>query len=424
MSFLDDVPDVFEVVAGAVAGLLVGLVGVHRLALVGPLARTVVAHDDRVCTGGLVAGGGHRGRPQRGAAAVAGALAAACHVLVEGVERHALGVDQRAVGELGRRVGSHSAGEWCREGSRCTAEDEVAPFIASDGKTIYFSTSGFPGYGENDIFKSTRLDDTWQYWSEPENLGPAINTPYWDAYFTIPASGDYAYICSMNASKKEDIYKLELPKTAKPEPVAIISGDILTTTDKKPVEAVLTMTPQNDKLKPEVKKYDPATGSFSFVVPLKEVYNFVPYAKGYLAIGELVDLSKEISYREIKKDFYLMPLEVGNKGVLNSFTFEQGESHLQAPALKDLDRIAQAMNDFPTLEILFEGHTDNQGDFQLNLKLSEERVEEVKNYLISKGIASDRVTTKGWGQTRPIASNATEERRRLNRRVEFTITKK
>ena len=305
-----------------------------------------------------------------------------------------------------------------------TAEDEVAPFIASDGKTIYFSTSGFPGYGENDIFKSTRLDDTWQYWSEPENLGPAINTPYWDAYFTIPASGDYAYICSMNASKKEDIYKLELPKTAKPEPVAIISGDILTTTDKKPVEAVLTMTPQNDKLKPEVKKYDPATGSFSFVVPLKEVYNFVPYAKGYLAIGELVDLSKEISYREIKKDFYLMPLEVGNKGVLNSFTFEQGESHLQAPALKDLDRIAQAMNDFPTLEILFEGHTDNQGDFQLNLKLSEERVEEVKNYLISKGIASDRVTTKGWGQTRPIASNATEERRRLNRRVEFTITKK
>lgn len=305
-----------------------------------------------------------------------------------------------------------------------TVEHEVTPFIAADGKTLYFSTRGFPGYGDNDIFKTQRLDDTWQYWTEPENLGSAINTPNWDGYFTLPASGEYAYICSINAAKKEDIYKLELPKTAKPEPVAIISGDILTTTDKKPVEAVLTMTPQNDKLKPEVKKYDPATGSFSFVVPLKEVYNFVPYAKGYLAISELVDLSKEISYREIKKDFYLMPLEVGNKGVLNSFTFEQGESHLQAPALKDLDRIAQAMNDFPTLEILFEGHTDNQGDFQLNLKLSEERVEEVKNYLISKGIASERVTTKGWGQTRPIASNATEERRRLNRRVEFTITKK
>jgi outer membrane protein OmpA-like peptidoglycan-associated protein len=305
-----------------------------------------------------------------------------------------------------------------------TTEHEVTPFIAADNKTVYFSTRGFPGYGDNDIFKTQRLDDTWQYWSEPENLGSAINTPNWDGYFTLPASGEYAYICSINSSKKEDIYKLELPKTAKPEPVAIISGNILSTTDKKPVESVLTMTPQNEKLKPEIKNYDPATGSFSFVVPLKEVYDFVPYAKGYLAINESVDLSKEISYREIKKDFYLMPLEVGNKGVLNSFTFEQGESKLQAPALKDLDRIAQAMNDFPTLEILFEGHTDNQGDFQLNLKLSEERVVEVKNYLITKGIVPDRITTKGWGQTRPIASNATEERRKLNRRVEFTITKK
>lgn len=305
-----------------------------------------------------------------------------------------------------------------------TSEHEVTPFIAADGKTLYFSTRGFPGYGDNDIFKTKRLDDTWQYWSEPENLGAAINTPNWDGYFTLPASGDYAYICSMNSSKKEDIYKLELPKTAKPEPVAIISGDILTTTDKKPVESVLTMTPQNDKLKPEVKKYDPLTGSFSFIVPLREIYNFVPYAKGYLAINEIVDLSKEISYREIKKDFYLMPLEVGNKGILNSFTFEQGESQLQTPALKDLDRIVQAMKEFPTLEILFEGHTDNQGDFQLNLKLSEERVEEVKKYLITKGITPERITTKGWGQTRPLASNATEERRRLNRRVEFTITKK
>lgn len=305
-----------------------------------------------------------------------------------------------------------------------TVEDDASPFIAADGKTLYYSTQGFTGFGDNDIYKTERLDDTWLNWSEPENLGSAINTPEWDAFFTIPASGEYAYICTVNATKKEDIYKLELPKTAKPAPVAIISGDILTTTDRKPVEAILTMTPQNDKLKPETKNYDPVTGSFSFVVPLKEIYDFVPYAKGYLAINETVDLSKEISYREIKKDFYLMPLEVGNKGVLNSFTFEQGESKLQAPALKDLDRIAQAMLDFPTLEILFEGHTDNQGDFQLNLKLSEERIEEVAKYLISKGVPAERITTKGWGQTRPIASNATEERRKLNRRVEFTIVKK
>jgi len=305
-----------------------------------------------------------------------------------------------------------------------TSEDDASPFIAADGKTLYYSTQGFPGYGDNDIYKTNRLDDSWFNWSEPENLGSGINTCEWDAFFTIPASGEYAYICSSNGSQKEDIYRLELPKTAKPESTAIISGNVLNTTDKKLVESILTMTPQNDKLKPEVKNYNPATGSFSFVVPLKEIYNFVPYAKGYLGLSEIVDLSKEISYREIKKDFYLLPLEVGNKGVLNSLTFEHGESELQVPALKDLDRIVQAMLDFPTLEILFEGHTDNQGDFQLNMKLSEERIDKVKNYLISKGIPTERITTKGWGQTRPIASNNTEERRKLNRRVEFTIVKK
>lgn len=305
-----------------------------------------------------------------------------------------------------------------------TNEDDASPFIAADGKTLYYSTRGFMGFGDNDIFKTVRLDESWFNWSEPENLGSSINTPEWDAFFTIPASGEYAYICSSNASKKEDIYRLELPKTAKSESVAIISGNVLSITDNKPIESILTMTPKNNKLRTEIKNYDPATGSFSFVVPLKEIYDFVPYAKGYLGLTEMVDLSKEISYREIKKDFYLLPLEVGNKGMLNSFTFEQGESKLQDPALKDLDKIVQAMLDYPTLEIFFEGHTDNQGDFQLNLKLSEERLEEVKNYLISKSIPAERITTKGWGQTRPIASNATEERRKLNRRVEFTIIKK
>ena len=305
-----------------------------------------------------------------------------------------------------------------------TSEDDASPFIAADGKTLYYSTQGFTGFGDNDIYKTVRLDDSWLNWSEPENLGSGINTAEWDAFFTIPASGEYAYICSSNASKKEDIYRLELPKTAKPEAVAIISGNVLNSTDHKPVESILTMTLQNNKSKTEIKNYNPATGSFSFVVPLKEIYDFVPYAKGYIGLNEMIDLSKEISYREIKKDFYLMPLEVGNKGVLNSFTFEQGESKLQAPVLKDLDRIVQAMLDFPALEIFFEGHTDNQGDFQLNLKLSEQRLEEVKDYLISKGVPAERITTKGWGQTRPIASNLTEERRKLNRRVEFTIVKK
>jgi outer membrane protein OmpA-like peptidoglycan-associated protein len=303
-------------------------------------------------------------------------------------------------------------------------EHEVTPFIAADNKTLYFSTRGFSGFGDNDIFKSTRLDDSWSLWTEPENLGPAVNTANWDGYFTMPASGDFAYICSFSGGAKEDIYKLILPKTAQPNPVAIITGNVLASDGKTAVPATLTMTARSSINKTEVKQYEPTTGVFSFVVPLKDIYDFIPEANGFISVNETIDLSNETSYREINKDFYLIPIEVGSKGILNSFSFEQGEAKLQPSLMKNLDRIVKVMKEIPSLEILFEGHTDNQGDFQLNMKLSEERVTAVKKYIVNQGISPLRITTKGWGPTRPISSNTTEERRRLNRRVEFTITKK
>ncbi len=305
-----------------------------------------------------------------------------------------------------------------------TIEHEMTPFLAADTKTLYFSTRGFPGFGDNDIFKSQRLDDTWTKWTEPENLGPAINTPQWDGYFTLPASGEYAYICSYNGNtNKEDIFKLILPKSARPEPVIMIMGDVLNTTEQEPIACKILTTLRKSNLKEE-RIYEPSNGKFNFVFPLGEIIEIEPVAQGYLAMTETLDFSTEKKYREITLNLHLIPLEVGNKGLLNSLTFSQGEAKLQSAAFKDLDRIIQAMYDFPTLEILFEGHTDNQGDAELNLKLSEDRVSIVKKYMISKGIAANRIKTKGWGQTRPIASNSTEDKRKLNRRVEFTIIKK
>lgn len=306
-----------------------------------------------------------------------------------------------------------------------TPAHDVTPFIAADGKTLYFSTSGFSGFGNNDIFKSTRLDETWLNWSEPQNLGEGINTPNWDGFFTIPASGEYAYMCTYeNASQKEDIFRLLLPQDKQPEPVWVLMGEILSTTDQKAIECDIEWYINKNYRKKNVTHFNPALGLFKIILPLRQEYEIVPVKKGYLTITDYVDLTNENSYREIKRNFYLLPLEVGNKGVLNSFTFLQGKADLPESALKDLDRIAQAMRDIPTLEILFEGHTDNQGDFQLNLQLSEERVKNAKKYLISQGIQAERIQIKGWGQTRPIANNATEERRKLNRRVEFTIIKK
>ena len=306
-----------------------------------------------------------------------------------------------------------------------SSEHDVTPFIAADGKTLYFSTRGFSGFGDNDIFKSTRLDETWLNWSEPQNLGEGINTPNWDGFFTIPASGEYAYMCTYEgSSQKEDIFRLLLPEDKQPEPVWVLMGEILSTSDQKAVECEVEWYTNKNYKKKNSSHFNPILVLFKIILPLHQQYEIVPVKKGYLTITDYVDLTNENEFKEIKKNFYLLPLEVGNKGILNSLTFSQGKADLPEAALRDLDRIAQAMKEIPTLEILFEGHTDNLGDFQLNLQLSEDRVKNAKKYLISQGIQADRIQTKGWGQTRPIASNATEERRKLNRRVEFTIIKK
>ena len=106
------------------------------------------------------------------------------------------------------------------------AGDEFGMFLAADGKTLYFASDGLEGgYGSSDVWKATRLDDSWTNWSKPVNMGPKINSDDWEAYFTIPASGEYAYFVSeKNSLGEEDIYRIALPKEAKPEPVVLVTG--------------------------------------------------------------------------------------------------------------------------------------------------------------------------------------------------------
>lgn len=134
-----------------------------------------------------------------------------------------------------------------------------------------------------------------------------------------------------------------------------------------------------------------------------------------------MDLSKDKRFRDIRRNLYLVRIESGQKIVMREVLFEQSQSALQPGADAELDHVVTMLNERPNLAILVEGHTDNQGDWEPNMKLSEDRVRVVKAYLVGKGIAESRIQTKAWGPSKPIASNASDERRKLNRRVEFTI---
>ncbi|MCE6991674.1 OmpA family protein [Dyadobacter sp. CY323] len=305
-----------------------------------------------------------------------------------------------------------------------TADYEGTPFLALDNKTLYFSSQGHSGYGEGDLFLTRRLDDTWLNWSKPENLGPAINSPLWDAFINIPATGDYAYFsASEKTLGQEDIFRIKMSPEIKPDPVAIITGSVYEAETTKPVKSEIAAEIKKNSQTFANATFDPETGEYRLILPLKELYRVSATGEGYFPVSEDIDLSAETGFRTIRKNLYLLPIKAGQQIRLNNTMFSQSSAEVIPSSYAELDRIAATMSTYPTMEILLEGHTDNQGEVQKNVKLSADRVEQVKKYLLSKGIESKRIQTKAWGPAKPIASNLTEQTRQRNRRVEFTILK-
>ncbi len=302
-----------------------------------------------------------------------------------------------------------------------SGESESTPFIAPDGVTMYFSSSGHVGYGNNDIFLTRRLDDTWLNWSIPENVGPVVNTNQWDGYFSVSAQGDYAYFSSVeNSMGAEDIYRIKIPEKVKPQTLVQFSGKVLDVTSKNPLNAKILVrsTISSDSMAVD---YDPYLGDFSFMWPTKKPFQIEVKSKGYLTKRERYDLRKESKYLEMNQVISMLPVEVNKQFKLPTLNFAQSKSDLLKDSYEALDGIVSILNDNASFNILIEGHTDSQGDWNENLQLSVDRALKVKEYLMLKGISSSRIQTKGWGGTKPLSSSVLEDKRKLNRRVEFTL---
>jgi outer membrane protein OmpA-like peptidoglycan-associated protein len=306
-----------------------------------------------------------------------------------------------------------------------TPEEEYSPFMSADGRTLYFASVGWPGYGDADIFMTRRLDDTYQKWSDPVNLGPGINSEDFDAYYTLPASGEYAYMASSYHSLGEaDIIRIALPREVRPDPVVLVRGKVLNARTKQPLKADIRFENLATAKEAGEAWSDPRDGNYRIVLPYGINYGLRAQAPGYLSVNENLELAALNVYKEVEKDLYLVPIEVGEVIQLKNVFFKQGQPVLLPESYPELDRLTELMNVNPRIEIELDGHTDNQGNFQANMTLSQQRVDRVKLYLVDHGISGKRITGKGYGPTKPVAPNDKEENRRLNRRVEFRITKK
>lgn len=306
-----------------------------------------------------------------------------------------------------------------------TIYDEHSPFIHPDDKTLYFSSDGWVGLGNKDIFIS-RLGDDLQ-WSLPKNLGYPINSFSDEGGLTINASGSTAYFSSNNFSGFGglDLYYFSLiPKNIKPIYTNYVKGKVYDAQSKLPIEAsVRILDLKTGKIIiNSCSNYD--DGNFLAVLPQGTSYALNVSANGYLYHSESFDVAFHKINVPVILDIPLNIIAVGKNVILKNMYFETNKFSLKAESKAELKNLISFLGLNPSVSIHIEGFTDNVGDNFANHILSENRAKTVYNYLINAGIKPERLKHSGYGKAKPIALNTTEKGRASNRRTEFVITAK
>lgn len=303
-----------------------------------------------------------------------------------------------------------------------TPFDESTPFIHSDGKTLYFSSDGWPGMGNKDIFYSKLGEGTW---SKPQNLGYPINTFNEEIGLIVSADGSEGLFASNleGGFGELDIYRFKLPDAAKPMPVTYVKGIIKDKETKELLAAnVLVVDLKTDRaMFNDITSIE--TGDFLTVLPIGSTYSFNVDAPGYLLYSKHYDLNYFNNEKPFEIELFLDKIKVGVNVTLANIFFETNKYELLPSSMAELNLVLDFLMNNEKLSIEIQGHTDNIGETKLNEKLSANRAKAVYNFLISNGIASKRLTYKGYGATQPKADNLTEVGRQQNRRTEFIITK-
>jgi len=304
--------------------------------------------------------------------------------------------------------------------------NEMTPYLAADGETLYFSSDRAGGLGDNDIWMSKRLDNSWEKWSDPVNLGTPINTSDWDAFFTMDAGGEYAYLSTaQNSMGESDIVRVKLLERDMPKPIVLVTGNVYNKKTGEPLSASLVYETLPDGEVAGNALSAPMDGAFKIVLPYDKNYSIRASADHFFAISENFNLDSLVKagYKEIHKDLYLVPIEVGSVVRLNNVFFDFDKWDLRGESFLELDRVVKLLRENPAIVIEMSAHTDSKGSDEYNFTLSDNRARSVMEYILLKGIDASRITSHGYGETIPVATNDTDDGRQLNRRVEFKILK-
>ena len=304
-----------------------------------------------------------------------------------------------------------------------TSEDESSVFIHPDDQTLYFSSNGHPGMGGLDIFMSRK--DSLGKWGKPVNLGYPINTINDENSFLVSPDGETAYF----ASDREggfgslDLYQFPLYEKIRPQPVTYMKGKVFDAETQKALLASFELIDLSTGKTVVSSTSNSTTGDFIVALPTGKSYALNVSKDGYLFYSENFQLKSVKSAKDpFLKNVPLKPIKVGQSIVLNNIFYDTDKYDLKNESKIELGKLITFLEKNPKIKFEISGHTDTIGTKQYNQVLSEKRARSVFDYLLVKGVAISRMTSKGYGDSKPVSKNNNEEGRSKNRRTEFTVT--
>lgn len=304
-----------------------------------------------------------------------------------------------------------------------TAGNEKSPFIHTDSQTLYFSSDGFMTMGGYDIFFSKL--DTAGNWKQPRNIGYPINSYEDDIGFFASTDGRYGYFASNKYDGEGgwDVYYFDLYEEARPEKVLFIKGSVLATGDQnyKNMHIELKNVSSQEITDIEV---DTITGEYVAALPFRDDYILTVKSKGFVQETNYIAHIDPRFSAVVDMIVNLKPIEVGMSYNLNDIYFDSNSADLRPESKIVIEEFYNFLIENPNIKISIQGHTDNVGNENSNLILSESRAKSVHKHLLDLGTSPSRIQYKGFGESKPVVSNATESGRSRNRRTEFVIIEK
>ncbi len=300
-----------------------------------------------------------------------------------------------------------------------TAGNESCPFIHADNQTLYFTSDGHTGYGGDDLFFAKKNADKW---SAAVNLGYPINTIENEGSMVVSADGKTAYYASDRSDSRGglDLYSFELREDIRPLKTLWVKGKVYDSKTKKGLPCAVELTDLSSKAIVSRVQTD-ETGNYLITLPVGKDYAFNVNRKGYLFFSDNFVLSNNIPDSTYHIDIPLQSIETNATVVLRNIFFDVNKYELKTESFVELDNVVKLLKENPSLKIQINGHTDNTGRPEDNLKLSNSRANAVVQYLTSKGIDSKRLSYRGYGSSQPVADNSNEAGKAMNRRTEMKV---